>query len=41
MKFSAENECRRLPPGESEACLARQNTMTYEEYERRRSGQNM
>jgi len=41
MKLSAENECRRLPPGESEACLARQNTMTYEEYERRRSGQNM
>ena len=38
MKFAAENECRRQPPGEIEACLARLNTMSYEEYERKRSG---
>jgi hypothetical protein len=36
----AENECRRQPPSEIESCLARVNKMSYEEYERNRSGQN-
>ena len=39
MKFAAENERRRRPPGEIEGCLARLRNMTYEEYERKRSGQ--
>jgi hypothetical protein len=38
-RFSAQNECRRQPPGETESCLSRVNTMTYEEYERNRQGQ--
>ena len=39
LKATAENECRvRQPPGETERCLARLNTLTYEEYERKRSG---
>ena len=37
VKFAAENECRRQPPGETQGCLARLNTLTYEEYERKRS----
>ena len=37
---AAENECRRLPPGETQPCLARVNTMSYEDYERKRSGRN-
>ena len=41
LKAAAENDCRlRQPPGETEKCLARLNTMTYEEYERKRSGKN-
>jgi len=40
LQTSAENECRRLPPGESPSCLARVNTMSYEDYERKRSGRN-
>ena len=40
LKFTAENDCRRQPPSEIDGCLARLNTMTYEEYERKRSGQN-
>jgi len=40
VKFAAENDCRRQPPGEIDGCLARLNTMTYEEYERKRSGQS-
>jgi hypothetical protein len=39
MKFNARNECNRQPPGETESCLRRVNTMTYEEYERNRLGQ--
>jgi hypothetical protein len=39
-KVMAENDCRRLPPGETSSCLARVNRMSYEEYERKRSGQN-
>jgi hypothetical protein len=35
---AARNECRRQPPGDSEACLSRVNPLTYEEYERQRSG---
>jgi hypothetical protein len=38
MQTAAENECRRLPPGETQPCLARVNTMSYEDYERKRSG---
>jgi hypothetical protein len=40
VKFAAENDCRRQPPSEIDGCLARLNTMTYEQYERKRSGQN-
>lgn len=41
LKAAADNDCRlRQPPGETEKCLARLNTMTYEEYERKRSGRN-
>lgn len=39
-KVMAENDCRRLPPGETSSCLARVNRLSYEEYERKRSGQN-
>jgi hypothetical protein len=39
MKLSAENECRRRPSGDIDGCLARVNKMSYEEYERKRSGQ--
>lgn len=38
MKLNAQNECRRQPPGDSESCLARVNTMPYEDYERNRLG---
>jgi len=37
----AENNCRRQPPSEAESCVARLNKMSYEEYERKRSGQNL
>ena len=40
MKFSAQNECLRQPPGESESCLRRVNKMTYEDYERNRLGKD-
>jgi hypothetical protein len=38
LKFNAQTECRRQPPGETAGCLDRVNTMTYEEYERNRLG---
>ena len=38
MRFRAESECRRQPPGDSERCLARLNTMSYEDYDRNRVG---
>ena len=38
LKLSAQNECRRQPSGDIESCLARVNTMSYDDYERRRSG---
>jgi hypothetical protein len=37
-RLSAQNECRRQPPGASEACLNRVNTMPYDDYERNRPG---
>ena len=37
-KRSAENECQRQPPGEAAGCLARVNSLSYEDYERRRAG---
>jgi hypothetical protein len=40
MQTAAESECRRLPPGETPSCLARVNTMSYEDYERKRSGRD-
>jgi hypothetical protein len=40
LQTAAENECRRLPPGETPGCLARVNKMSYEDYERQRSGRN-
>lgn len=40
MKFAAQNDCRRQPPSEVDGCLPRLNTMSYEEYERSRSGKN-
>lgn len=33
---SAENECRKLPPGGYEDCMARVNRQSYEDYERER-----
>ena len=36
MRASAENECRKLPPGGYEDCMARVNRQSYEEYERER-----
>jgi hypothetical protein len=38
-KVYAENECRRQRSGDTDACLARVNRMSYDEYERKRSGQ--
>jgi hypothetical protein len=40
MKFSAQDECRRLPPGDRDSCLTRVNTMTYGEYENTRRGKD-
>jgi len=37
-RVHAQNECRRQPSGESETCLSRVNAMTYDDYERQRSG---
>ena len=37
----AESDCRRRPASETESCLARVNKISYEEYERKRSGQNL
>jgi len=39
MRLGAQNDCRRQPSGEAEQCLSRVNTMTYEDYERKRQGQ--
>jgi hypothetical protein len=38
VQLAAENNCRRQPQGEVDACLARLNKMSYEDYERRRLG---
>jgi hypothetical protein len=40
MQFATENQCRRQPPGEVESCLARLNPLSYEDYERRRTGKS-
>jgi hypothetical protein len=40
LQLAAENECRRQPPNEPQACATRLNPLTYEEYERKRSGQD-
>jgi hypothetical protein len=39
MKLGAQNECIRQPPSEREGCLSRANTLSYEDYERKRSAQ--
>lgn len=36
MRASAENECRKLPPGGYEDCMARVNRQSYEDYEKER-----
>jgi hypothetical protein len=38
VKVNARSECYRQPLGETENCLGRVNTMSYEEYERNRRG---
>jgi hypothetical protein len=38
MRLRAQNDCRSQPSGEAEQCLSRVNTMTYEDYERKRLG---
>jgi hypothetical protein len=38
-RASAENECRKLPPGAYEDCMARVNRQRYEDYEQQRQGQ--
>ena len=40
VRFAAENECRRQPPSETQGCLARLNTLTYDEYARKRTGRD-
>jgi hypothetical protein len=40
VRMAAENDCRRQPPSDTQACLARVNTLPYEEYERKRTGQS-
>ena len=35
-RASAENECRKLPPGGYEDCMARVNRQSYENYEKER-----
>ena len=35
-RAGAENECRRLPPGGYEDCMARVNRQSYEDYEKER-----
>jgi hypothetical protein len=37
-RVGAENECRKLPPGGYEDCMARVNRQTYEDYEKQRQG---
>jgi len=36
LKTSAENECRKLPPGAYEDCMARTPQQTYDDYEKER-----
>ncbi|MDZ4074857.1 MAG: hypothetical protein U1E04_08930 [Hylemonella sp.] len=36
-RASAENECRRQPPGAYEDCMRRVNRQTYEDYEKERT----
>jgi hypothetical protein len=38
-RASAENECRRQPPGAYEDCMRRVNRQTYEDYEKERTRQ--
>ena len=40
MKVNAQNDCRRQPSRDSESCLARINTMSYEDCERNRLGKS-
>ena len=35
-RASAENECRKLPPGAYEDCMGRVNRQSYEDYEKER-----
>ena len=35
-RASAESECRKLPPGGYEDCMARVNRQSYEDYEKER-----
>jgi hypothetical protein len=37
LRTSAENECRRLPPGGYEDCMARVHRQPYEAYEQERA----
>lgn len=37
VRASAENECRRQPPGAYEDCMHRVNRQTYEDYEKERT----
>ena len=37
VQAAAQNECRKQPGGDSDACRARTNTMSYESYERQRT----
>jgi len=37
MKLGAQNECLRQPPSERDGCLSRANTLSFEDYERKRS----
>lgn len=36
MRARAESECRQLPPGGYEDCMARVNRQSYEDYEKER-----
>ena len=36
LRTGTENECRKLPPGGYEDCMARVNRQSYEDYERER-----
>ena len=40
MRTGAANQCRALPPGETERCLAGLNPMSYETYTQRRAARD-